>query len=243
MHREARPGLSVDVGRLLAVRIQRHVVALEIHHARRVAAIVALDEMKNRPDRLDRAVALDNDHVEQAVVRQFAQPAEIVGQFPERVFQDRRRFLRNVGKQPTTKHVDEVFVVGAPQIHGSDLPVQDPATGFRQIGRHSEHMGEIVGRPGRKHRHRNVEPAPLHHVHHVIDRSVAAGDQRVVVALIDPVEHVGLLGIPETKPVRHDRITVPLVNLDDVVEPLRNHGFSGLGIINESDFLHLFSRF
>ena len=241
--------------------------------------------MKNRPDRLDRAVALDNDHVEQAVVRlgqvsethlpggasveyekdqrrtfvipgrrldrnmhfteirQFAQPAEIVSQFPERVFQDRRRFLRNVGKQPATKHVDEVFVVGAPQIHGSDLPVQDPATGFRQIGRHSEHMGEIIGRPGPKHRHRNVEPAPLHHVHHVIDRSVAAGDQRVVVALIDPVEHVGLLGIPEAKPIRHDRITVPLVNLDDVVEPLRNHGFSGLGIINESDFLHLFSRF
>ena len=60
--------MSVDIGRLIVVGVDRNIVTLEVDHSGRITSCVPFDKVKNRPDRLDGSVALDNDDIQQTVV-------------------------------------------------------------------------------------------------------------------------------------------------------------------------------
>ena len=76
-HRETRAGLSVDVRHFVAAhrRIDDEIAALEVQHPLRIIARIEAAQSRILPDKMeqcaerpDRAVTLDDDHVEQPVV-------------------------------------------------------------------------------------------------------------------------------------------------------------------------------
>ena len=72
---------------------------------------------------------------------------------------------------------------------------------------------------------------------------MAAGDEDMVVAAVDVVQQVGLLGFGERQTVGHDRVPSSLVDVDDVVEPVGDYRLARFRIVRETDFLHLFLLF
>ena len=68
MDREGGALLSVNIGRLIVVGVDRNIVTLEVDHSGRITSCVSFDKVKNRPDRLDGSVAFDDDDIQQAVV-------------------------------------------------------------------------------------------------------------------------------------------------------------------------------
>ena len=176
-------------------------------------------------------------------VGQFAEPSEIVGQLAEGVLEYRRCLLRDVGKKPATEYVDEILVVGPAQIDASDLSAENSPAGLLDVRRNAQRVREVVGRSGRQHGYGQIEVPPFEHVDHVVDRAVPAGDEDMVVAAVDVVQQIGLLGFGERQTVGHDRVPSSLVDVDDVVEPVGDYRLARFRIVCETDFLHLFLLF
>ena len=82
---------------------------------------------------------------------------------------------------------------------------------------------------------------PSRFIDHIIDCSVAAGDQDVEIGLVDSSQHLLLLVVAEVEAIGFNQTSVCLINLDDLVEPLGDDGLSRLWIIDKTDSLHVFS--
>lgn len=114
---------------------------------------------------------------------------------------------------------------------------------FFDVRRDAQRVREVVGRSGRQHGYGQIEVPPFEQVDHVVDRAVPAGDEDMVVAAVDVVQQVGLLGFGERQTVGHDRVPSSLVDVDDVVEPVGDYRLARFRIVRETDFLHLFLLF